>query len=121
MRLIDADKLKSKFNFPDWGDCVRERIDATPTVIYIPDEATNGDVIKAIFPTAKVIAGYDIMYVMLKETLETLPVSKDFWNAKYGRHMRICPRCHGEGGWYGTDGVDWRTCVECHGTGEVAE
>ena len=32
-RLIDADKLRAKFNFPDWGICVQEKIDATPTIV----------------------------------------------------------------------------------------
>lgn len=29
----------------------------------------------------------------------------------------ICPSCEGEGGYYGTDGVDWRCCGVCKGSG----
>ena len=53
--------------------------------LNVPDEATNGDVFQAMFPNSKVITGFDIMHIVLKETLEALPVSKDFWNAKYDK------------------------------------
>lgn len=33
----------------------------------------------------------------------------------------ICPTCKGEGGYYGTDGVDWRTCGSCKGNVFVKE
>ena len=50
MRLIDADKLKER-DFGEYGYEMWYEIDRQPTVqaIPIPDNATNGDMIKAMF------------------------------------------------------------------------
>ena len=59
MRLIDADKFEAFVirtngdeEFVNGVQYVLEKIDNAPTVdaVYIPENATNGDVIKALFP-----------------------------------------------------------------------
>ena len=52
-----------------------------PNIIEIPDNATNGDVIKAVFPETKI---YDDIYVMHIGIGRTdMNFRKDWWNAPY--------------------------------------
>ena len=95
-RLIDADELKK--NYPhdsDWeypvntNEYVCESIDNAPTIdaIPIPKGATNGDMIKAMFPNIKIHEHEktDICdaYIQIDIWDFSIYVSKDWWNAPY--------------------------------------
>ena len=62
MRLIDADVVKEKYPVSQsacgvvFNAVVPEITDSEPTVpaIPIPDNATNGDMLKALFPEAEI-------------------------------------------------------------------
>lgn len=83
MRLIDADKLKEH----DFGDdyyVIKAEIDTEPTVqaIPMPDNATNGDVIRAIFPNlAERDLNRFINFTLDQTTCNS--VEKSWWNALY--------------------------------------
>ena len=92
MRLIDADKLDECLQSMadlEWNKQVgsskglEDAIDIiydTPTVnaIVIPDNATNGDVIKALFPNEELFEqGYASTYY------GCMRFDTDWWNAPY--------------------------------------
>lgn len=103
MRLIDADKLDECLQSMadlEWNKQVgsskglEDAIDIiydTPTVnaILIPDNATNGDVIKAMFPYIEIKDNCDMYYSVNIENLSTdkglntVGFRKDWWNAPY--------------------------------------
>lgn len=51
---------------------------ATSYCINIPEDATNGDVIKAMFPNREVHDGYTVVYYGVE-----IRVDRDFWEAPY--------------------------------------
>ena len=58
------------------------------TPIFIPNEATNGDVIMAMFPHAKIRTNYYTYYVEVKLEYHSqydtgLLFDKEWWNAPY--------------------------------------
>ena len=84
MRLIDADKLKEQ----DFGEnyyTIKVEIDKAPTVnaIQIPDNATSGDVIKAIFPDADYVAGANFMHIVNVNNIGEISIPLKWWNAPY--------------------------------------
>ena len=90
MKLIDADKLKRDiWGSNDWNSTnskdgyTEKQIIEAPTVnaIPIPEGATNGDMIMAMFPNAK--ANVFVKEVGVKG-LDTYSVfTKKWWNAPY--------------------------------------
>ena len=56
-------------------------------LIDIPDNATNGDVIKAMFPNTKIITQYDNpfgdRFIVFTLNNEDQQVNIEWWNAKY--------------------------------------
>lgn len=56
-------------------------------IIIIPENATNGDVIKAMFPNAKEIkkVNYFVNTVVIKTRTFVLTFGEDFYNAKFER------------------------------------
>ena len=60
-------------------------VQEAPTVpaIPIPDNATNGDVIKALFPRIKIKKFPTFLRVIEGE--EYIPMTYDWWNAPYKR------------------------------------
>ena len=99
MRLIDADKLyfdcTTFWGYPTFG---KSQIENAPTIsaVPIPDGATNGDMIKALFP--KVVAKQHITSLSLTEAMRagidcdvytskykffTLWFPSEWWNAPY--------------------------------------
>lgn len=62
-----------------------ESIEELPTVpaIPIPDNATNGDVIKALFPRIKTKKFTTFLRVIEGE--EYIPMTYDWWNSPYKR------------------------------------
>lgn len=89
MRLIDADKFEA-FVIRTNGDeefingvqYVLERIDNAPTVnaIPLPDDATNGDAILAVFPDAE---PYQNNGVIETDIDGGTLFHEDWWNAPY--------------------------------------
>lgn len=60
---------------------------ATSYCINVPEDATNGDVIKAMFPDAEWHNAMGQTTIFIPKTaiynIEVLRVSTDWWNAKY--------------------------------------
>ncbi len=88
-RLIDADKLNDYFwdnrskLFPSKDCMVAVDKQLTVNAIPIPEGATNGDVIKAMFPSSEV---REIMDDLVHYTLDGYVgayITKDWWNALY--------------------------------------
>lgn len=50
MRLIDAEALDNKLGCSDRDMYISEILAEAPTVVKIPNNATNGEVLKALFP-----------------------------------------------------------------------
>ena len=97
-RLIDADKFsaisyieKSK-DFTEGVEFVINMIDNAPTVqaIPIPDNATNGDVIQAVFPDIEISDGKGLSKVytgipygeLIGANIDCM---RDWWNKPYKR------------------------------------
>lgn len=98
MRLIDADELNERFESSCTTECaccpysddncglVHEA--DTVNAIPIPENATNGDMIKALFPNATFYDdtfGYGYVYSDVVECKENymMTYSKEWWNAPY--------------------------------------
>ena len=88
MRLIDADKLLTKAQ--DYGEGQEKLILIDPyyvkkaetvQAIPIPDNATNGDMIKAMFPNVPVKIFEDMNTVIFGNAQFDL----EWWNAPYKR------------------------------------
>lgn len=90
MRLINADKyLKETCTYKDTGcgSCIFQGkcIADEPTVFELPDNPTNGDMIKAMFQNAeniRVDGGYPLNYIIEGERHRNL---KEWWNSPYER------------------------------------
>ena len=99
-RLIDADKTIECMQYYH-DDCAKtseytrlgfetaiEVVKDAPTVLTIPDNPTNGDVIKAIFPDAKITEYLDLVQVeIIVKGLNLVEIECDinWWNAPYKR------------------------------------
>lgn len=97
MRLIDADKLDECLQSMadlEWNKQVgsskglEDAIDIiydTPTVnaIVIPEGATNGDVIKAMFPDAEIEKWNEYSTVRVWFGTEDTKFTMDWWNTLY--------------------------------------
>lgn len=90
MKLIDADELLRQpldiANYPSNYVRIAPPIKAIP----IPKNATNGDIIKVIFPDATIYEethGYGYMYSDVVRCAENymLTYDKEWWNAPYKR------------------------------------
>ncbi len=86
MRLIDANTLDittietSDYDGNEVLDVIlKEDIDDAPTVFELPDNPTNGDMIKAMFPTLSFNAILSKMYASCGQGL------LEWWNAPYER------------------------------------
>lgn len=99
-RLIDIDRLQKEFEMVCVGECDscgREEgcpVYTQPTVnaIPIPEGATNGAMIKAMFPNARVseifpsFNGDEVYYVSIEKfngITNEMRVMKSWWNAPY--------------------------------------
>ena len=60
-----------------------EDIEDAPTVeaIPIPDNATNGDMIRALFPNNKYVEGEK--FVIIQGVTENISLWNNWWNAPY--------------------------------------
>ena len=91
MRLIDADELKKECcSVPDPKGRYAElkiiedyEIDDAPTIFEIPDNATNGDMIKMIFPKTQIRENNSDFITYTLDGLIGTCVEKDWWNSPY--------------------------------------
>jgi hypothetical protein len=92
MRIIDADALFDSLIFPNdqWEKTFKELLDDEPTVDPSKwfDGMTNGEVIQALFPKAKVFKEesnieYPYVDVFLYSENDMNCYKKDWWNAPY--------------------------------------
>jgi hypothetical protein len=90
MRMIDADKYqKDLLSAYDDVSMEFEVLDRQPLVsaIPIPNGATNGDMIKAMFPNAKTweVTRDDVhcAYIEFKDICEIKSFPLSWWNAPY--------------------------------------
>ena len=81
MRLIDADELDiTTIETDDYSGneildvILKEDIDDASTILELPNNPSNGDVIKALFPNKASFNGGDGCYF-----------NRDWWNAPYER------------------------------------
>ncbi len=89
-RLIDADKIRwEKDCFYESDGCCttytyvkKYIIDSMSPVLTIPDNPTNGDMIKALFPNARYLDCDSCITVTFTVHQENW-FSKDWWNAPY--------------------------------------
>ena len=66
------------------SDLLLGKIKGMPKVLPIPDNATNGDMIKAMFPNEEIIeTDGACVYVGVKMRFD-----KDWWNAPYKREVK---------------------------------
>lgn len=85
MRVIDADAISVKSDI----ECVREVVeiilDEAPTldVIVIPENATNGDMIKAMFSSASFVEVEYVPIIRMRVGDYYIDFTKDWWNAPY--------------------------------------
>ena len=84
-RLVDADRLKEVFSRNIvGGNAYFDLIDSAPTVeaIPIPKNATNGDIIKALFPDKQFVSiCSDRIYDYTTDNM--IDCNLDWWNAPY--------------------------------------
>ncbi len=87
MRLIDADAMKELWQGCEIKGSISPLLDVRPTVdaIIIPENATNGDMIKALFPNVEVKEknnGYEV-YFGVGTAIQLF--NNQWWNAPYDR------------------------------------
>lgn len=70
-RLIDANKLKEEWKNGFYKKIVDALMDDAPTVMQLPENASNGDVIKAVFNN-----DLHINHILSNE-------APDWWEAPY--------------------------------------
>lgn len=95
-RLIDANDINVEDTIGgrnEFADCIRDSVECVlnnaPTVFTIPENPTNGDMIKAMFPYIEIKDNCDMYYSVNIENLSTdkglntIGFRKDWWNAPY--------------------------------------
>ena len=97
-RLIDANKLnkKKKYQFQtekgispktEWFIKAEDLFDAE-TVLTLPKNPTNGDMIKAMFPNAEIFRreeyGYQYVFVTIQDMGNSWKIRGEWWDAPYG-------------------------------------
>ncbi len=87
MRLIDADAMKELWKGCEIKGSISPLLDIRPTIdaIIIPKNATNGDMIKALFPKANIEywAEYSTYNIEFPNDNDVKHFSYDWWNAPY--------------------------------------
>lgn len=87
-RLIDANALLEQpldiVNYPS------HEVKEAPTVLTIPDNPTNGDMIKVLFPNVKIVDnGFTIEWRENGKFITTFD-GNDWWNAPYKAENDRC-------------------------------
>ena len=94
MRLIDADAIVVRDTVGgqnDFADCIRDAVQAvldnahTINAIVIPENATNGDMIKAMFPWIFTSESSAEPTLILVHGIDngSIVFEKEWWNAPY--------------------------------------
>ena len=86
MRLIDADKLQIVIMGQDDGVSEAD-LNRAPTVnaIVIPDGATNGDMIKALFPNIQIEMYNNEYAIWCVDSRNHHQMELSWWNTPYKR------------------------------------
>lgn len=84
IRVEDA-KLYLAKNYIDGDKSLGQCLDEVPTVnaIEIPDNATNGDVIKALFPDVKTHQSGGYTGCLFRPSVMLEDTKSEWWNAPY--------------------------------------
>lgn len=85
MSYIDKEELIGRMRVCAPNKSDREVVEscAEIKVIPIPPRATNGDMIKALFPNCEIMATDDKFYYMELDSYIPVPIYKNWWNAPY--------------------------------------
>lgn len=92
MRLINADKIHPDVRTQHGALAISQGQLAyaeTVNAVLIPENATNGDMIKAVFPYIEIEDNCDMYYsvnienLSIDKGLNTIGFRKDWWNAPY--------------------------------------
>ena len=78
MRLIDADALENELTASDRDIYVHEWLNEMPTIAFIPENATNGEVLRALFPSTP-----DEVATNIDKDNLYFEVTKEWWNKPY--------------------------------------
>lgn len=84
IRVEDA-KLYLAKNYIDGNKSLGQCLDEVPTVnaIVIPNNATNGDVIKALFPDVKIHQSGGYTGCLFRPSVMLDDIRSEWWNAPY--------------------------------------
>ncbi len=94
-RLIDANKIEYEniYIYPtddrNYKECVGKsaKIREADTVLTIPENPTNGDMIKAMFPNAEIFRreeyGYQYVFVTILDMGNSWKIRGEWWDAEY--------------------------------------
>lgn len=88
-RLVDVNKITCENTWKEWSDDHGDYIACTaPTVLTIPENPTNGDVIKALFPNIEIYDSEKMESVYTgipfgKYVGANVVCMRDWWNAPY--------------------------------------
>ncbi len=85
MRPIDADAINVKSEIESVREVVEIILDEAPTLnaIVIPENVTNGDMVKAMFDVEIVDDFYQSVGIKLNGSNYYIQFNKDWWNASY--------------------------------------
>ena len=82
-RLVDANSITCENTWKEWSDDHGDYVVCTaPTVLAIPENPTNGDVIKALFPNGVISYGRTRVYYSYGSN-GCFDFHKEWWNAPY--------------------------------------
>ena len=86
-RLIDANALNKRLTNPYQNQTVMWEVDKEPTVLTMPDNPTNGDMIKAVFPNFEEDVTIVSDTILLERYMSycKMQFHRDWWDAPYKR------------------------------------
>ena len=87
-RLVDANSITCENTWKEWSEDHGDYVVCTaPTVLSIPENPTNGDMIKAMFPNAEIFRreeyGYQYVLVTIQDMGNSWKIRGEWWDAKY--------------------------------------
>ncbi len=82
-RLIDANKISAYLELEYDGKEVEDFDAEIPVVMTIPDNPTNGDMVKGLFPKCEIMSEDDRFYYIELDSYIPTPIFKNWWNAPY--------------------------------------
>lgn len=88
-RLIDANKVDAFIGIEYDGREIKsvEEFEKIPTVLTIPENPTNGDMIRAMFPNAEIFRrkeyDYQYVFVTILDMGNSWKIRGEWWDAPY--------------------------------------